>query len=108
MLMGNKMATHYSATSCCQIVATFGCAWVRSDAALYAVLRETKIALGIKFGFQDRCFQPLSHPSSFGFQTCLNGFSRTLKMPIYRLPLPHSRKYANDGAWRAEHCEYFV
>jgi hypothetical protein len=39
-------------------------------------------------GFQDRCFKPLSHPSSFGLQTSINGFTPTLKEASDRLPLP--------------------
>jgi hypothetical protein len=33
-------------------------------------------------GFQDRCFKPLSHPSSFGFQTRFNSYSMTLSQVI--------------------------
>jgi hypothetical protein len=39
-------------------------------------------------GFQDRCFKPLSHPSSFGFQTRFDSFSMTLGQPILCRQLP--------------------
>jgi hypothetical protein len=39
-------------------------------------------------GFQDRCFKPLSHPSSFGFQTRFNSYSMTLSEAIRDRPLP--------------------
>jgi hypothetical protein len=39
-------------------------------------------------GFQDRCFKPLSHPSSFGFQTRFDSFSMALGQPILCRLLP--------------------
>src|SRR5258708_417507 len=104
------MATHYSVAFCCHIVATFEYASLRSCAASYAVLRETKISRREKFGFQDRCIKPLCHPSgssnannatAVGIGKSYSKIGKTRTKSIGALNLPSGRLRSEDSGMKA-------